>query len=293
MSEQNSQLLNFKKWKIGNVTVTRILEMDPMHIPPEWLLQTTAETINKHAWLQPNYATPDGQIIANIQGFVIEASGRRILVDPCVGNDKPRESVAFNKLNNPFLERLTAAGFPPEAIDYVLCTHLHVDHAGWNTRLVDGKWVPTFPNARYLFGRVEVEYAKLDDGLDAKATFEDSVQPILDAGLADLVEFDFRIGDEVFLEPSPGHTPGHCYIRISSMGEEGVITGDLIHHPIQACEPDVCSNFCFNTDQARATRRLFLEKYSETNTLVLGTHFAEPTGVRILPNGNVWKVEEL
>lgn len=291
MAEHDSQLLNFKKWKIGNVTITRVLEMDPLLIPPEWLLQTTAETIKKHSWLQPNFATPDGQMIANIQGFVIEAGGRRILVDPCVGNDKPRESAVFNKLNNPFLERLTAAGFPPESIDYVMCTHLHVDHAGWNTRLVDGEWVPTFPNARYLFARIEVEHAQFADDPDEKATFTDSVKPIIDAGLAELVEFDYRIGDEVFLEPSPGHTPGHCCIRITSMGEEAVITGDLMHHPIQACEPDVCSNYCFDNDQARATRRLFLEKYSDSDTVVLGTHFAEPTGVRILPYGNAWKVE--
>ena len=282
----------FKKWKIGDVTVTRILEMDTLVMPPEYMLKTTTGTVLKYDWLQSHYATPEGHLLSHIQAFVLEIGQLRIMVDPCIGNRKPRHGPAFfNMLNTPFLDHLGRAGFPPEMIDMVLCTHLHLDHVGWNTRLEDGKWIPTFPNARYVFSRIEFEHTKNDNRLEADETFSDSVQPIMDCGLGELVEFDHHIADEVWLEPSPGHTPGHCSIRISSDGHDGVITGDMIHHAIQACEPDICSTFCFDEDQARATRRDFLKKCSETGVLVLGTHFGDPTGVYVFPDGDGWKFE--
>jgi glyoxylase-like metal-dependent hydrolase (beta-lactamase superfamily II) len=291
MADGVADVQNFRKWRIGEVTVTRVLEMDTLTLDPAWLLQTTADVVKQHTWLQPDFATADGQIIANIQAFIIESGGKRIMVDPCIGNQKPREAALFNMLDNPFLERLEAAGFPPESIDVVLCTHLHVDHCGWNTRLVDGKWIPTFPNARYLFARAEFEYAKVDKGHEQEATYNDSVKPIMEAGLAELVELDHQITQEVRLEPSPGHTPGHCCIVITSAGEEAVITGDLMHHPVQAAEPQVCSTFDFDEEQARATRRAVLCRCTERGSLMLGTHFAGPTGVRVRAHGKVWRVE--
>ncbi|MDB5971136.1 MAG: fold metallo-hydrolase [Hydrocarboniphaga sp.] len=292
MTNNKATTLTFKKWQVGDVTVTRVLEMDPLTIAPEWLLKTDVETVKKHAWLKPNFATEEGQIIVNIQAFIIEAGGLKIMVDPCIGNDKPRESPLFAMHKGPFLEHLTQAGFPPESIDIVLCTHLHVDHVGWSTRLVEGKWVPTFPNARYLFARVEYENAKVDKGPEAEATYLDSIKPVVDAGLVTLVEFDHHINDEVWIDSTPGHTAGHCCIHISSKGQEALITGDMMHHPVQICEPDVCSTFCADQDQARRTRKSFLGKYSGTSAVVLGTHFAEPTGVRVTPHGDVWRVEE-
>ncbi|MBB5404458.1 MBL fold metallo-hydrolase [Paraburkholderia youngii] len=294
MIDHEATPLTFKKWKIGDVTVTRVLEMDQLTLTPEYLLKTDAATVKKHPWLQPTYANAEGQLILHIQAFIVETSGLKIMVDPCIGNDKPRKSAYFAMHKGPFLEHLKLAGFPPESIDVVLCTHLHVDHVGWNTILVDGKWVPTFPNARYLFARVEFEYAKVatsEEG-ESEAVYLDSIKPVLDAGLVDLVEVDYRITDEVWLEPTPGHTPGHCCIHISSKGQEAIITGDMMHHPVQACEPDVCSTFCENEELTRSTRKEFLRKYGDKPTIVLGTHFAGPTGVHVKRDGEVWRMED-
>ena len=170
---------------------------------------------------------------------MIRAPGLTALVDTCVGNDKDRGGRApFHMMRTTFLEDLRAAGVPPESVDLVICTHLHVDHVGWNTRLDNGRWVPTFPRARHLFARRGVGAlvaARRDD--DTRRIMADSVQPVLDAGLATLVEMDHRISDELWLEPTPGHTPGHVSVRLRSGDGEAVITGDLMHHPVQMAEP--------------------------------------------------------
>ncbi len=214
-----------------------------------------------------------------------------IVVDTCVGNDKPRDVKNWNMRKGRFLEDMAEAGFPSERVTTVLCTHLHVDHVGWNTMLQDGKWVPTFPNARYLIGRKEWDYWKNEaDGPDCMVR-NDSVRPVLEAGLADLVESDHKITPDVTLEPTPGHTPGHVSVRISSKGEEAVITGDLMHHPVQCAEPGWASNFDVDANAARATRRKFLEQYREGKTLVLGTHFAAPTSGTISQGNKVFCFE--
>ena len=282
----------FKTWQVGDVTITRINELPGTVIHPDFLLKTSSEVVGRHEWLKPSYVTADNQLITNIQAFIVEADGLRILVDPCTGNDKPREVPSFNMLKTEFLLDMERAGFPPLSIDVVLCTHLHVDHVGWNTRLENGKWVPTFPNARYLFSRAEYEYAAGYKGLMAEAAFTDSVMPIVDAGLADLVDMDHQISKSVRLEPAIGHTPGHCCINIVSGESHLVITGDLIHHPLQACEPDICSNFCWDEDQARATRKRQLQKWADSDVVVLGTHFADPCAVHVHKHANVWKVSE-
>lgn len=278
------------RWQIGAVTITRILELAPLAVSTEWLLKTTAATALRHAWLQPDYVTPDGRLKALIQAFVIEAGGKRILVDPCVGNDKVRTNGMFSGLRSPFLERLTAAGFPPETIDMVLYTHLHIDHCGWNTRLVDGRWVPTFPNARYLFARPELEHAATDTFDDQDLVYADSIQPVIAAGQAEIIEFDHRIADEVSLRPTPGHTPGHCSIVIASERPTAVITGDMIHHPLQASEPDVCSNFCSHDADAIATRRAMLDWCAEQGVVMFGSHFAGPTAVRVIADRAGWRL---
>ncbi|MBK5104963.1 MAG: MBL fold metallo-hydrolase [Burkholderiales bacterium] len=252
----------------------------------------TPELVQRHAWLKPHFAHEDGRLFGSIHSFVIESGKRRIIVDTCVGNDKARAVQAWNMLQGPFLEQLAEAGFPPESIDTVLCTHLHVDHVGWNTRLVNGKWLPTFPNARYLFGRREWEHwsseaAQHRDG----DVMGDSVRPIVDAGLAELVDMNHVLTPEVRLEPTPGHTPGHVSVRISSQGEEAVITGDLMHHPLQCAEPDLANNFDVDADAARRTRRDFLARHSNKPVLVLGTHFAPPTGGWVVDAKPAWRFE--
>jgi glyoxylase-like metal-dependent hydrolase (beta-lactamase superfamily II) len=256
------------------------------------LPDATPERLEAHAhWLRPRFLDDKGRIIASVHALVIESDGRRIVVDTCIGNDKQRTNPYWTNLQGPFLSDMAAAGFPRESIDTVLCTHMHVDHVGWNTMLVDGRWVPTFPAARYLFSRAEWAYwRELPDNADGDV-IGDSVRPIVDLGLADLVESNHRITDEVWLEPTPGHTPGHASVRIRSQGVDAVITGDLMHHPVQCAEPQWQSNFDVDVEAARRTRREFLARYSDSAVLVFGTHFATPSAGRIVRDGAAWRFE--
>ncbi len=277
------------RWKIGAVAVTRVVEIEGPS-PGTFLFEgASPERLLQHAWLKPRFLTDDGRIIASIHCFVIESEGRMIVVDTCIGNDKPRAVQNWHMRQGRFLEDLAEAGHARERVDTVLCTHLHVDHVGWNTMLAGGRWVPTFPNARYLFGRKEWEHWSNEPPGPDREVRNDSVRPVLDAGLADLVEMDHRITGEVCLEPTPGHTPGHVSVRIASRGEEAVITGDLMHHPVQCAEPGWANRFDVDPDAARRTRRAFLERYADRPVLVLGTHFATPTGGRIVCDGAVWR----
>ena len=289
------------RWQIGRVRVSQVVEIGPGTTSAKFFFKDPPDDlVARHPWLKPHFANDEGRLLWSIHCFVIESAGRRIVVDTCVGNDKQRGNPAWNRLHGPFLERLTEAGFAPETIDTVLCTHLHVDHVGWNTRLVGDRWVPTFPNARYLFARKEWEHwsqlapARAAAGAgEPDAVLGDSVRPIVDAGLAELVETDHRLSDEVWLEPTPGHTPGHVSVRIASDGQLAVITGDLMHHPIQCSEPDRIVNFDADSELARSTRRRFLACCAADRALVLGTHFAHPTAGRVVPAGDAWRLEVL
>ena len=281
------------RWQIGEVRISRVVEIEGPSPGTFFFAEATPEKLLQHAWLKPHFMTDDGRLIASIHAFVIESQGKTIVVDTCVGNDKPRDLKAWNMRKGRFLEDLAEAGFPRERITTVLCTHLHVDHVGWNTLLKDGKWIPTFPNARYLFGRKEYEYWSQQTHASDHAIQSDSVRPILDANLADLVAMDHQITPDVYLEPTPGHTPGHVSVRISSKGEEAVITGDLMHHPVQCAEPGWASNFDVDADAARTTRRQFLERYKNGKTLVLGTHFATPNGAYVNGCGTAYQFKVL
>jgi len=193
----------------------------------------------------------------SIHSLVLETPTRRIVVDTGLGNDKEGRKVpTWNNRKDPFLETMTAAGFAPDSIDTVLCTHLHVDHVGWNTKLVGDEWVPTFANARYVFGKTEFEHWRDHrDESDKIAVFNDSVKPIADAGKADLVASDARLSDEITLIPTPGHSPGHMSIHIRSDGEEGLLTGDVAHHPCQMAHLDWSSTADSDPKQSAVTRR--------------------------------------
>jgi glyoxylase-like metal-dependent hydrolase (beta-lactamase superfamily II) len=192
-------------------------------------------------------------------------------------------------LRTGFLDDLRGAGVAPESVDVVICTHLHVDHVGWNTRLDGGRWVPTFPRARYLFAQREWEHWTAEGDEGTKRIMADSVAPVLDAGLARLVEMDHRVSDEIWLEPTPGHTPGHVSVRLASDGAEAVITGDLMHHPVQVAEPEWQSAFDSDPAEARRTRRAFCARYADRPVTVLGTHFHHPTAGHIVSDGGAWR----
>jgi glyoxylase-like metal-dependent hydrolase (beta-lactamase superfamily II) len=286
-----------QKWRIGKVTVTKIVEMEVTGGSRFILPQATYEEILPIGWLQPDFADERGRLKMSIHALVVETpdgtkSGRRIVVDTCLGNDKQgRRIPTWNNLQGPFLADLASAGYPRESIDTVLCTHLHVDHVGWNTMLVGGKWEPTFPNARYLMGRVEFGHWRSQrDRDDMEAIFADSVKPVHEAGLVDLVETDHRVCDEIDLVPTVGHTPGHVSVRIRSEGEEALITGDFMHHPCQIAHPEWSSTADSDPTQAQQTRERMLEELSERAILVIGTHFAGATAGRIVRDGDAYRL---
>lgn len=280
------------KWRIGDVTITKIVELETTGGSRFILPQATPEEVKPIAWLIPHFADENGRLKMSIHALLIEAPGKRIIVDTCLGNDKQGRRVpTWNDRQGRFLDDLAAAGFPADSIDMVLCTHLHVDHVGWNTRLVGGKWVATFPHARYLFGRVEYEHWAAERGDPTRAVvFDDSVAPIMAAGLVDLVEMDQRLTDEIRLVPSGGHTPGHVCVHIASKGEEALITGDIAHHPCQMTRLDWASTADSDMAAAAATRRRIFGDLADKPVLVIGTHFAGPTAGRIVRDGDAYKM---
>ena len=285
---------HMKTWNIGNVKVTRIVELNN-HVDPLAVLlkDGTPELMKKYQWLFPSFATPAGDMIISFQCFVVQTPKRNIMVDTCIGNGRWREHDVFVNMQTSFIEDITRAGCPPESIDTVLCTHMHFDHVGWNTRKQNGQWVPTFPNARYLIGKQEwAHWKKMPrDGSVQAQHLIDSIQPVLDADLVDFVDPDHRVAREIRLMPTPGHTPGHVSIRISSAGKKAVITGDLMHHPIQIAEPDLLANFCMDAKKACVTRRKFVTQYQNRKAFIIGSHFCDPTGGWIVKDNKSWRFE--
>ena len=263
------------QWKIGNVKITKVVELETVGSTRFILPQAANEEIRKLPWLIPHFATEEGRLKMSIHSLVVETPKHRIVVDTGLGNDKEGRSVpTWNKRNGPYLDIMTQAGFPPESIDIVLCTHLHVDHVGWNTRLVDNRWVPTFERARYLFGRTEYEHWRdHSDTPDKVAVFNDSVKPIVDAGKAELIAGDARLTDEITVIPTPGHSPGHMSILIASDGERALLTGDVAHHPCQMAHLDWSSTADSEPSRSAATRWQLFSRFADTPTLVIGGHF--------------------
>jgi glyoxylase-like metal-dependent hydrolase (beta-lactamase superfamily II) len=282
------------RWTIGDVTVTKVVEL-VQPLPLVGLLPSaTPEALEPHAgWLQPDFLDAEGSTSLSIHSLVVQSQGRTILVDTCVGD---RDIEGLPGLRGPaeFPDRLAEAGFPIATIDTVCCTHLHFDHVGWNTRLEDGRWVPTFTAARYLFGRAEYEHWMSAPPGHYTAGLPDTVGPVVEAGLADLVEPDHRLTDEVRFVPTHGHSPGHMSVLIESRGEQALITGDATHHPVQWAEPDWGMPADSDPEMAAATRRRLRAEHGRpadgpVGTLILGTHYAAPSAGRIVGSGDDWR----
>ncbi|MHC8381089.1 MBL fold metallo-hydrolase [Pseudomonas sp. LB3P14] len=272
-------------WQVGSVKITCVVEI-VIPFPGGTLLpEATPEALKASSWLFPHFATEDGTLIASVQALLVEAPGLRLVVDTCLGNDKPRNMTGGNPLATPFLQHLADAGWEPDSVDFVVCTHLHVDHVGWNTMWVDGKWVATFPKARYLIGKREFEHWSNEGDDEQQAVMGDSVRPIFDAGLVDLVEMDHCISPEVRLTPTPGHTPGHVSVMIESQGQNAVITGDVTHHPCQMAHPDWATSFDSDAQVAVVTRAKMFAEWADQPILVIGTHYAAPTAGHVKRDG--------
>jgi len=276
-----------KTIQLGHINVSKIVEWNgPLDLSFLFPNLDPGVLAPHHSWLSPHYFDVEStQMLFSIHTFVVKTQHHTILVDTCLGKDKPCFYKPWNMLSTPYLQDLSALGIQPEDVDFVMCTHLHMDHVGWNTRLIDGRWVPTFPNAKYIFARKEWEHWSQKESEVQKI----SVLPIIESGQALLVETNHILDDEVRLEPTPGHTPGHVSVHLSSSGQEALITGDMIHHPLQCAIPDVTSMACDSQEQAIATRRDFLQKYAGSDVLILGTHFAGSSAGLIHPEGENWR----
>ena len=279
------------QWSIGKVNVTRVVEMQVAGGTKFILPDATREACLPIEWMQPHFMDEAGNLIMSIHALVVDDGEKRIVVDTCIGNDKQRNIPSWTNLQTDFLKDLEQAGYPRESIDMVMCTHLHVDHVGWNTMLVDGRWIPTFPNARYLMAEKEWRYWNSHAEEESYGpVIEDSVRPIVESGLAEFVEEDHELTSEVRLISTPGHTPGHVSVLIESEGSRALITGDCIHHPVQMTRTDWCSSADFDQDQGQATRESLLKHYVDSDVLVIGTHFATPTAgyIKSLEEGAYW-----
>jgi glyoxylase-like metal-dependent hydrolase (beta-lactamase superfamily II) len=284
---------NIGRWRVGDVEIFSIPEVIALNDDINVLLENaTPDLLLKYPWLQPHYATPAGRMIINFQGFVVKAGGRNIVVDTCIGADREREYDVFCHLKSDFLEDLKSIGVKPDNVDIVLCTHLHFDHVGWNSQKVNDCWVPTFPTARYLFGRIEYEHWMAlyrTKGYHHLLHVEECIMPIIEAGLVDLIDMNHRISDEVWLEPTPGHTPGHVSVRICSRGEQAILTGDVMHSPIQIAVPDWIGKFDMNPALGAQQRARLVRASADKPMLVIGSHFPQPTAGHIVSDGDSWR----
>ena len=273
------------KFSVGDLTIHRVIEQETSFVPAlEMLPGLTAEVLAENrAWMRQARALDDQDVLLLcFQSYVVKTPHHTILVDSCIGNDKPRPRPKWNmKTDDTYLRGLSAAGFAVEDIDFVMCTHLHVDHVGWNTRLENGRWVPTFPKARYVFGRQEFDHWQAADAKAPVFPFQDSVLPVVEAGRAELVASEHAIGDHIRLMATPGHTPGHVSIAFGKGRDEAVAPGDLIHSPLQARYPELSTKFDVDQALAAVTRRGFLERYCDTETLCCMAHFPSPSVGRI------------
>jgi glyoxylase-like metal-dependent hydrolase (beta-lactamase superfamily II) len=286
-------------FRIGDLEVTRVEDFVDPAVPLKFLLPDLPDTAiaeHKH-WLAPRFLDPDsGSVAIHIQSWLLRTRHHTILIDTCVGNHKSRHFPPFHQRETSYLANLAAAGATPEQIDYVFCTHLHSDHVGWNTRLENGRWVPTFRNARHLFSRRDYEALdprNLPEGHrdDANEAFQDSVLPVVEAGLAEFVDGVHQVGDGLTIVPAPGHSPGHNVMRVEDRGESGLFIGDVMHHPMQIALPKCNSFACADPTQARASRRRVLEECCAEHRLLVPGHFAAPHRGFVSANGEAFAFE--
>ena len=262
--------------RLSEVTVTPIVEIGRSSFPTASMLpDSTPEAVAAHyGWLKPHFFDEQvGDLGSRIQTYLVQTPEQTVVIDTCVGNDKNREgSALWHMRRGTYLDDLAAAGVKPEQVDVVICTHLHVDHVGWNTRLTDGRWVPTFPEAQYIWAGEEWEYWRHEKD----SCIADSVVPIVERGQAALVESDHAVGRWLRFEPTPGHTPGHVAVRLTTSAGEAVFSGDLMHRTVQVAEPQWSSRFCADPARAAATRRDFVERHADSGVLILAAHFPRP-----------------
>lgn len=280
---------------LGDITIDKVVESVGPIFEPDFLFpEATPEAMAAAGdWLQPHFVDPaSGKLVMSFHSYVVRTAHHTIVVDSCVGNDKERPARDFwHRLDTPYLDRFAALGVRPADVDFVMCTHLHVDHVGWNTRLENGRWVPTFPNATYLFAEQEFDHwnALRQSQPDAPVnhgSFDDSVLPVVEAGQAALVAMDHTLDDQVSLAPAPGHTPGNVTVNLQASARSAVLCGDTLHHPVQFAYPDWSSRFCDDPGLSRQSRRALIERVADTDTLLMPAHFPDPSAGTVTAAGD-------
>lgn len=277
---------SFLKWTIGQVEITQIVEMEENEIFSSFIPEVKREKIKEIKWLYPYFADERGELKALVQSFLIRSNDKNILIDTCNGNGKDRPNVpSWGNLNTTYLEKFNSVEIKPEQIDFVACTHLHFDHVGWNTKKENGQLLPTFPNAKYLFSKQEYDYwikKPEKEMIDDFNGIDDSVTPIVNAGLAQFIDDDYHLDNQVSFFPTPGHTPHHISVKIQSQGKTAIITGDVMHHPCQIAKPEWTTGADTFPEQTVATRKFFLDEVKDKDILIIGTHFANPVAGKIV-----------
>ena len=284
--------------KLGDFRIDRAVEWHGNWVRPEAFFPDFDRAVvdANRDWLGPSFDPATGEMVLSFHSFVLRTGRYTILVDTCMGNDKDREGRARgHRRQGDFLGELARQGVHPDEVDFVMCTHLHWDHVGWNTRLVDGRWVPTFPNARYVMARREYEhwdaqYAKGDRSIHCVG-FEDSVLPIMRAERAVLVDDDFELDTGIWLEPCPGHTPGNVVINLRSGDARGVFPGDVLHSPVQLARPEWSSHACSDLALSAVSRRRFIEQHADTSTIVMPAHFVAPSAGHICRHRDAFRFD--
>lgn len=291
-----------KTQQLGEFSIDRVVESEGPFAPLEMMLPgITAADIDAHAdWLKPLFVAPDNRAIMGFHSYILKTPHHTILIDACVGNDKERpERPTWHRQQFRYLEAMAAVGVHPEEIDFVCCTHLHADHVGWNTRLHEDRWVPTFTNARYVFAKTEYEHwesahrKSKEQGLPVlnHGSFADSVLPVVDAGRALMVGDDYEFETGVYLQAAHGHTPGNCTLHAHSEGRHAVFSGDILHTPAQLINPAWSSRFCVDPLQSAATRARLVHALADTSTLLLTGHFPTPVAGRIVSRGDHFRFD--
>jgi glyoxylase-like metal-dependent hydrolase (beta-lactamase superfamily II) len=275
------------KIQIGSTVIHRIVEQEgPFFEALKFFPTLTKELYEENrAWLQPKFFDAADKLMLCIQSYLVQTPHHNILIDSCVGNDKPRPTRPFwNMMNSDRFEKgLAATGVGVGDIDFVMCTHLHTDHVGWNTRLENGRWVPTFPKARYVFADRELAFwtKRQKDDPAACPWVEDSVLPIVAANRVDIVKSAHAFNDLVTLIPTPGHTIDHYSVQVGKAGADAIITGDMIHSPLQARYPELGMMADYDSKQAGVSRRELFGRFCDTSTLMCTAHFPTPSTGRV------------
>ncbi|MBT6275180.1 MAG: MBL fold metallo-hydrolase [Chromatiales bacterium] len=284
---------------VGKHRLDRVHEMvDTSFAAASFLPDLDPEVMASHMdWLAPTHYFPDtGHIVLSMHSWLVRTDKHTVLIDACVGNGKDRMPRAhWHNLDTPYLQRLADAGVAPEEIDFVMCTHMHGDHVGWNTVQKDGRWVPTFPNARYIFGAIEYDYwlNNPDPSPIRRNAFNDSVLPVVESGQAVMVDDGYELDDALSVVLAPGHTPGNATIRLKDGDDVAMFAGDAIHHPIQIWRPDWSTSACTDPVQSRASRFRLLETCCEHNALLVPAHFAPPHAGHVREEGDGFRFEWL